>query len=72
MRYQNSQRKLLEMLYYRTVQKSPYIGRQTAMELNRKHSKHITHDTVSKLIEKFKNTGSVADQPRSGIHEHPP
>jgi hypothetical protein len=28
--------------------------------------KHITHDTVAKIIEKLKETGSVADQPRSG------
>jgi transposase len=38
---------------YRVVQKSPYIGR-------------TSHDTVTKLIEKFKKTGSVADQSRNG------
>lgn len=37
------------------------------MDFNRKHSKmHITHDTVAKIINKFKKTRSVADQPRSG------
>jgi hypothetical protein len=35
-----------------------------AMDFNRKHGKNITHDTLAKLIEKFKKTGSVTDQPR--------
>jgi hypothetical protein len=38
---------------YRVVQKSPYIGRKVAMEFNTKHGKHITHDTVVKLTDKF-------------------
>jgi hypothetical protein len=51
---------------YRVVQKSPYIGCKVAMEFERKHGKHISQDTVANLIEKFKKTGSVADQPRRG------
>lgn len=39
---------------------------KVAMDFNRKHGKHIIHNTVAKLINKFKNTGRVADQPRSG------
>jgi hypothetical protein len=37
-----------------------------ATEFNRKPGKHITHDTVAKLIEKFKKTENVAKQLRSG------
>jgi hypothetical protein len=40
--------------------------RKVAMDFHKKHGKNITHDTVAKLIEKFKNTGSVTRQPRSG------
>jgi hypothetical protein len=42
------------------------MGRKVAMEFNRKHGKHITHDKAAQLNEKFKKTVSVADQPRSG------
>jgi hypothetical protein len=54
------------MAIYWMVQKSPHIGRKVAMEFNRKHGKHITHDTVAKLTDKFIKSGSVADQPRCG------
>jgi len=40
--------------------------RKVAIDFNRKHGKHITHDTVAKVIETFRKTCSVADQPRSG------
>ncbi|MCI4389323.1 hypothetical protein PGIGA_G00096670 [Pangasianodon gigas] len=40
--------------------------RKVEMEFNRKHGKHITHDTVAKPINKFKKTRSVVDQLRSG------
>lgn len=32
---------------------------------NRTHGKHLTHDTVAKLLNKFKKTESTADRPRS-------
>ena len=41
-------------------------SRMVALNFNRKHGTNITHDTVAKLISKFKKTGNVADQPRSG------
>ena len=41
-------------------------SRMVALNLNRKHGTNITHDTVAKLISKFKKTGNVADQPKSG------
>ena len=37
-----------------------------AAEFIGKHGTSITHNTVAKLICKFKKTGNVADQPRSG------
>jgi len=42
--------------------------RQVAKEFNATHADQIqvTHDTVAKLIDKFKKTGSVEDKPRSG------
>ena len=40
-------------------------SRMVALNFNRKHGTNITHDTVAKLISKFKKTGNVADQPRS-------
>ncbi|MCI4382629.1 hypothetical protein PGIGA_G00017000, partial [Pangasianodon gigas] len=43
---------------------------KVAMDFTRKHGKHITHNSVAKLINKFKNTESVADQPRS-LHPRP-
>ena len=42
-------------------------SRMVALNFNRKHGTNITHDTVAKLISKFKKTGNVADQPRSGL-----
>ena len=39
---------------------------KVAIDFNRKHGKHITHDTVAKVIEKFRKTAGVADQPRNG------
>ncbi|MCJ8735946.1 hypothetical protein PDJAM_G00253390 [Pangasius djambal] len=39
--------------------------RKVVMDFNRKHGQHITHDTVAKLINKSKKTGSAADQRRS-------
>ena len=41
-------------------------SRMVALNFNRKHGTNITHDTAAKLISKFKKTGNVADQPRSG------
>ena len=41
-------------------------SRMVALNFNRKHGTNITHDTVAKLISKFKKTGNVADQQRSG------
>ena len=41
-------------------------SRKIAEEFNRKHGTSITHDTVAKLFVKFKKTGSVEDQRRSG------
>jgi hypothetical protein len=41
-------------------------SRKTAMYFNRKHGKKIKHNTVAKLTEKFKKTGSVTYQLRSG------
>ena len=38
-------------------------SRMVALNFNRKHGTNITHDTVAKLISKFKKTGNVADQP---------
>jgi hypothetical protein len=35
------------------------------MDFNSKRGKNITHDTVAKLTEKFKKTGSVTDRQRS-------
>ena len=37
-----------------------------AAEFNGKHGMSITHNTAAKSICKFKKTGNVADQPRSG------
>ena len=42
-------------------------SRMVALNFNRKHGTNITHDTVAKLISKFKKTGNVADQPHYGI-----
>ena len=41
-------------------------NRMVAAEFNGKHGTSITHNTVAKLICKFKKTGNVADQPQSG------
>ena len=41
-------------------------SRMVARNFNRKHGTSIIHSTVAKLICKFKKTGNVADQPRSG------
>lgn len=40
--------------------------RYVARTFNATHRTQITHDTVAKLIKKFKRTGSVADASRSG------
>jgi hypothetical protein len=39
---------------------------QVAVYFNSEHGKNIMHDTVAKLIEKFKKTGSVTDKLRNG------
>ena len=39
---------------------------QVARTFNETHRTLITHDTVAKLIQKFRRTGSVDDEPRSG------
>ena len=41
-------------------------NRMVAAEFNGKHGTSIAHNTVAKLICKFKKTGNVADQPQSG------
>jgi hypothetical protein len=42
--------------------------RKVVKQFNRTHplDSHITHDNFPKLTKKFRNTGSVADQPRRG------
>jgi hypothetical protein len=53
------------------AQNSPYIDRQVAVEFNRQHGKHITHDTVAKLVEKLKKLEELLTN-REVVHEHPP
>ena len=40
--------------------------RHVARTFNETHRTLITHDTVAKLIQKFRRTGSVDDETRSG------